>query len=53
MEEHVLSSFHCLARWLAGRLGYFRFRIQRARAIPEARKDDPNIYPLWYIYPPW
>lgn len=24
----MLRSFHCLATWLAGRFGYFRFRIQ-------------------------
>jgi hypothetical protein len=32
---------------LRDRFRYVAFRRARARAVRKAKKDDPNIYPLW------
>ncbi|HEY2154629.1 MAG TPA: hypothetical protein VGH33_03300 [Isosphaeraceae bacterium] len=35
-----------VARFRDG-LRYLAFRRARGRALRKAKKDDPNIYPLW------
>ena len=32
---------------LRGGLRYLAFRRAQARAVRKAKRDDPNIYPLW------
>jgi hypothetical protein len=41
---------HALSRgifWLTSRFGYSIFRLRRYCQKAKARRNDPNIYPLW------
>jgi hypothetical protein len=33
--------------WLTSRFGYSIFRLRRYCQKTKARRNDPNIYPLW------
>jgi hypothetical protein len=34
-------------RWLRERISYLHFKYQQRKARRKAKKDDPDIYPLW------
>ena len=34
-------------RWVLQRIDYAHFKIRQFKDKRKAKKDDPNIYPLW------
>lgn len=34
-------------RWLGERISYIHFKYRQFKARRKAKKEDPNIYPLW------
>jgi hypothetical protein len=47
MLRRLTTPFRALAARIVDAIRYLAFRVARFRAIRKAKREDPNIYPMW------
>jgi hypothetical protein len=47
MLRRLPDLFRSLAARVVDSLRYLAFRVARHRALRKAKREDPNIYPMW------
>jgi hypothetical protein len=47
MLRRLPDLVRALAARIVDSLRYLAFRVARYRALRKAKREDPNIYPLW------